>query len=290
MLAPTRVIFTAVEGTLLDPHSPSPSQFLSAAGEALEELERRRVPLVLATSGTRAELDPLRRKMEHGHPFVTESGGGLFIPDGYFTQHLKGAVRQGRFFCVAFGRPYADAVAATDELAEESGASIVGYSQMTAREISRNTGEPLRQAELARQREFSERFFFAGGTEKITDKFEREARASGWDAIRGEPFWELRSGNDDGRALRHLMRLLRDALHTRLRAVAIGSSASDLSLLSAADQAVVLPRRGQEFDATLSSRLPRAIRGEAPGPAGWNQAVLQALEETDTVRKPPTET
>jgi mannosyl-3-phosphoglycerate phosphatase len=286
MLAPTRVIFTAVEGTLLDSHSPSPSQFLSAAAEALEELERRRVPLILASSGTRAELDPLRRKMEHGHPFVTESGGGLFIPDGYFTQHLQGAVRQGRFFCVAFGRPYADAVAATEELAEESGASIVGYSQMTAREISRNTGEPLRQAELARQREFSERFFFAGGTEKIINKFEGEARTLGWDAIPGEPFWELRSGNDEGRALRHLMRLLRDALHTRLRAVAIGSSASDLSLLSAADQAVVLPQRGQEFDATLGSRLPKAIRGEASGPAGWNQAVLQAIEEADTVRKP----
>jgi mannosyl-3-phosphoglycerate phosphatase len=277
MLPSTRVIFTAVEGSVLD--SQSHSQSLSAAAEALEEIERRRVPLILVTSGTRAELDPLRRKIEHGHPFITESGGGLFIPDGYFARRLEGAVRQGRYFCVAFGRPYADAVAAAEELAEETGASIVGYSQMTAREIARNTGESVRQAELARQREFSERFFFAGGAEAVLGKFERKARERGWDAIPGEPFWELRSGNDEARALRHLMRLLRDSLHTRLRAVAIGSSARDLPLLSAADHALVLPQRGQEFDPLLGSRLPKAIQAEAPGPAGWNQAVLKALEE-----------
>jgi mannosyl-3-phosphoglycerate phosphatase len=275
MLPPTRVIFTALEGSLLD----SRSQSWLPAGEALDEIARRRVPLVLVSSGTRAELEPLRRKIENGHPFITESGGGLFIPDGYFAKRLEGAVRQGRYFCVAFGRPFADAVAAAEELAEQSGASIVGYAQMTAREIARNTGESLRQAELARQREFSERFFFAGGSEAVLAKFERQAREHGWDAIPGDPFWELRSGNNEARALRHLMRLLRDALHTRLRAVAIGSDARDLTLLSAADQAVVLPRRAGEFDPLLSSRLAKGIQGDASGPAGWNQAVLKALEE-----------
>src|SRR5580704_16216317 len=108
MLPPTRVIFTAVEGALLDPKSQS----WSAAAEALEEIARRRVPLILATSGTRAELEAFRTKIGHGYPFITESGGGLFIPDGYFNQKLHGAVRVGRYFCVAFGRPYSEVVAA----------------------------------------------------------------------------------------------------------------------------------------------------------------------------------
>jgi mannosyl-3-phosphoglycerate phosphatase family protein len=275
MLPPTRVIFTSLEGALLD----SRKQSWLAAEEALEELARRRVPLILVSSGTRAELEPVRRKLEHGHPFMTESGGGLFVPDAYFAKHLEGAVRDGRYFAVALGRPYEEAVAAAEEIAEESGASIVGYAQMTPREIARNTGESIHQAERAKKREFSERFFFAGGTEKVIGKFEREARAGGWDAVRGEPFWELRSGNDEGRALRHLMKLLRDSLHTKLRAVAIGSSARDLALLAAADHAVALPQRGREFDPVLSSRLPKALTGEEPGPVGWNQAVLKALEE-----------
>lgn len=275
MLPPTRVIFTAVEGALLDPKSHS----WSAAEEALQELDRRRVPLVLATAGTRAELEPFRAKIGHGHPFITESGGGLFLPDGYFNQKLPGATRVGRYFCVAFGRPYAEAVSAAEEFAKESGASIEGYSNMRAREIARNTGEPVRQAELAKQREFSERFFFAGDTDAIEAKFERAAQEHKWLAVRGEPFWELRSGNDEARALRHFMKLVRDSQHARLRSVALGSSARDLPLLAAADQAVVLPHRGQEFDPALTSRLPRAIPGEASGPAGWNAAVLKLLEE-----------
>lgn len=275
MLPPTRVIFTAVEGTLLDPHSGS----WSAAADALYELERRRIPLILVTSGTRAEIDPLRRKIEHQHPFITESGGGLFMPDGYFSQHLAGAVRIGRFFCVPFGRPYADVVEAAEEFAEESGAAIEGYSRMTARDISRNTGEPQRLAELAKQRDFSERFFFAGDTQEVIARFEQAAHAKSWDVVRGEPFSELRCGNDEGKALRHLMKLLRDSMHTRLRSIAIGSSARDARLLGAADHAIVLPQRGHDFDAALDSHLPRGIRGEASGAAGWNQAVLGLLEE-----------
>ena len=148
---------------------------------------------------------------------------------------------------------------------EESGASIVGYAQMSAAKSRAIPANPVREAELAREREFSERFFFAGGSDAVVGSFEREAPALGWDAIRGEPFWELRSGNDEGGALRHRMRLSRDSLHTRLRAVAIGSSARDLSLLSAADQALVLPRRGVEFDPVLRARLPKGIPGERGG-------------------------
>jgi mannosyl-3-phosphoglycerate phosphatase len=275
MLPSTRIIFTGVEGALLDPKSQS----WSAAAEALAEIDRRRVPLILCTSGTRAELEAFRTKIGHGHPFITESGGGLFLPDGYFNLKLQGATRVGRYFCVAFGRPYAEVVTAAEELAEESGASIEGYSTLSARDIARNTGEPVRQAELGKQREFSERFFFAGDTDAVEDKFEQSAREHKWDAIRGEPFWELRSGNDEGRALRHYMRLVRESQpHTRLRAVAIGSSERDLPLLAAADQAVVLPQRGQEFDPAVTARLPRAIPATASGPVGWNDAVLKLLE------------
>ena len=276
MLPSTRVIFTAVDGALLDPKSQS----WSAAAEALQEVERRRVPLILVTSGTRAELEAFRAKIGHGHPFVTESGGGLFLPDAYFNQKLQDAVRVGRYFCVAFGRPYAEAVAAAEEFAEESGANIVGYSNMSARDIARNTGEPIRQAKLAKQREFSERFFFAGDADAVEARFESAARENNWEAIRGEPFWELRSGNDEGRALRHFMRLARESQHARLRSVAIASSARDLPLLAAADQAVLLPHRGQEFDSAVTSRLAKAIPGSASGPAGWNEAVLKVLAES----------
>src|SRR5713226_6564538 len=87
MLAARHLIFTDLDGTLLDARTYS----WAGAEPALAEIERRRIPLVLVTSKTRAEVEPLRRKLGHAHPFITENGGGVFIPDGYFNLKIPGA-------------------------------------------------------------------------------------------------------------------------------------------------------------------------------------------------------
>jgi mannosyl-3-phosphoglycerate phosphatase len=270
MLAPRFALFTSADNGLL--------QSEPAISDALAEIARRRVPLVLATAGTRAQLEPLRQKLEHAHPFITESGGAIFFPDGYFSLRLEGAVRVARYFCAPFGKPYAAVTAALEEIALRAGTEVVGYSQMSARDIARNTGEPLRAAELARQREFSERFFFAGDVAEAPARFAAVARESGWELAGAPPFWELRSGNSPAAALRYLMRLYRASQHSRLRSVAIGSVDSDLPLLAAADHAILLPPRRGEFDATLAAKLPRADHADEPGASGWNLAVLKILE------------
>jgi mannosyl-3-phosphoglycerate phosphatase family protein len=272
MLAPRHIFFTALDGALLDPASKS----WTAAEPALDELARRRIPLVLLTPGTRAQIEPLRRKLEHQHPFITESGGGLFLADGYFSLHLEGAMRVARYFCVPFGKPHTEAAAALEEIAAGAGASVVGYSQMSPREIASNTGLPLREAELARQLEFSERFFFAGETDAAVRRFTDAARAEGWQTRADHPFSEFFCGNDEARAVGHLMRLYRQP-RTRLSSVGIGSAARDLPLLSAVDHAVVLPRRGGEADPDLLSHLSKPMLGEAAGPEGWSSAVLEVL-------------
>jgi mannosyl-3-phosphoglycerate phosphatase len=276
MLAPRHVIFTRVEGALLD----SGSQSWAPAADALDEIGRRRTPLILATHSTRAELEPFRRKIEHGHPFITEDGGGLFLPDGYFSLALEGAARAGLYFCVPFGQPYAAVTEALAEIAAESRASVVGYSQMSARELAQNTGAPLRDAELARQREFSERFFFVGDVEKAATRFTRIAKERRWDTIPGDPFWLLRSGNDERRAVRYAMRLYRTSMRSRLSSVGIGSSIWDLPLLLSVDHPIILPGAQDVANAELTARVPNATLGEAPGARGWNEVVLSVLEGT----------
>jgi mannosyl-3-phosphoglycerate phosphatase len=277
MLAPCQIIFTAVD-EIADHAS---GNAWDAAAEALQALARRGVPLVLSTRGTRAQLEPLRRKLQHGHPFLTESAAGLFIPDGYFNLRLEGATRFGRNFCVPFGRTHAEAAAALPEIAEEAGASVVGFSQISLREIARNSGLSTRDAELYRQREFGEIFFFAGETEKTTRRFSQLAREKGWEAVPGDPLWDFRGPlkHNGENAVRYLMRMYRKALHGRQRSIGIGSGAADLHLLSATDTAVILPRRPGEFDDVLLSRLPRAKRAEQAGPAGWGEAIMQVLEK-----------
>jgi mannosyl-3-phosphoglycerate phosphatase len=277
MLAPRQIIFTAVDG-ILDLAS---REAWEAASDALHALARRGVPLVLSTRGTRAQLDPLRRRIEHQHPFLTESCAGLFIPDGYFNLHLEGAARVGRHFCVPFARSHAEAAAALAEIAEETGADVAGFSQMSLRDIARNSGLSTRDAELYRQREFGEIFFFAGETRETTQRFQQVAREKGWEAVPGEPLWELRGrlkqhGED---AVRYLMAIYRKNVHGRLRSVGVGNDARDLPLLSATDTAVILPKHAGEWDELLLSRLPHAVRMERDGTAGWGEAVMQVFEK-----------
>ena len=276
MLPARHLIFTDLDGTLLDNQTYS----WAAAEEALEEIERRRVPLVFVTSKTRAELEVLRRKLGHGHPFVTENGGGIFIPQGYFNLPLEGARRAGRYQCVALARPYKEIVSALEELAAEAGVTVVGFHQMSAREIAQNTGLSLQEAELARQREFDEPFFFAGAGEDDIHKFGQAARRRRFEFVQGGRFWHLAAGSDKGRAVRHLVKLYRTARRSRLRSVGLGDSPNDLSLLAAVDQAVLLPQPDGTFASDVLSRLPHVLRGAAAGPAGWNQAVLQILDTT----------
>jgi predicted mannosyl-3-phosphoglycerate phosphatase (HAD superfamily) len=271
MLAPGIVIFTPSMFLGASQHSPH------TASDALIEIEKRRVPLILTTRDTRAQLELLRRKIGHGHPFITEGGGGLFIPDGYFALRLDEATRRGRYLCVPFGRSSQEAGEAVEDIAAQAGAEVVRCADMTAREISRNEGTSERDAQASRQREFSERFFFAGNADSTAPAFEKIAGEHNWQLRRREPFWELVSGNDEGRALRYLMRLYREALRSGVRSIGIGASLEDISMLKTCDQAFVLPLRRGHCDEELLSRVPNATKIDDPGVRGWNQTILGVL-------------
>jgi mannosyl-3-phosphoglycerate phosphatase len=273
LLAPRHLIFTALEGALLDPRTRS----IAEAEETLSELDRRHIPLILVTSRTRAEIEPVRRKLGHGHPFITESGGGIFFPDGYFNLKIPGAERSGRYLRVALARPYEEVCAALDDIAEESGVGVTGFHHMSAREIAENTGLKPRDAELARDREFDEPFFFTSANEQAVARFVTAAREHGCDARPGETFWHFYSGCDAARAVRSLTKFFREATRTKLRAVGVGATTEDLPWLRAMDQAVMLPGLDSDSERSDSNQLKGITTGEIAGPAGWSASILNII-------------
>jgi len=276
MLPTHLIVFTDLDGTLLDYHTFS----WTAANEALAEIARRRVPLVFCTSKTRAEIEFLRRKTGNAHPFISENGGGIYIPHGYFPQRIEGAVTVKTYHCIALARPYKEITAALEEIAAEAGVDVVGFHQMSAKEIAENSGLDAQQVQLARQRDYDEPFFLAGATPKKEEAFMRLARERKLEVARGGRFWHLQAGSDKGRAVKILMQHFRAGWRVKLRAIALGDSANDLPMLVAADVAVLLPKHDGSFDEAVTAKLPRITRGSAPGPEGWNEAVLQLLEDS----------
>jgi mannosyl-3-phosphoglycerate phosphatase len=273
LLAPRHIIYTALEGALLDARTGS----FAEAEEALSELTRRHVPLVLVTSRTREEIEPLRRQMEHSHPFITESGGGIYFPDGYFNIKIPDVRRSARYLCLALGQPYEGVCDALDEVAEASGVGVAGFHHMSRREIAENTGLKQRDADLARSREFDEPFFFTSADEKAIARFIAMAKQRGFQARLGQKFWHFSSGCDSARAVRSLTKLFRDATRIKLRAVGIAPASEDLPWLGAVDQAVSLgaPESASKYRDTPPS--DDQAPGMVPGPAGWNRFVLDII-------------
>src|ERR1700693_4252434 len=64
---------------------------------------------------------------------------------------------------------------ALEALSEETNVPVVALSSLSPRELAQNTGLPQREAELLRQRDFDELFFFAGASEPDIQRFQQEA-------------------------------------------------------------------------------------------------------------------
>jgi mannosyl-3-phosphoglycerate phosphatase len=278
LLAPRHLIFTALEGALVDPRTDS----FADAEEALSELGRRKIAYILLTTRTREEIEPIRRKLGHTHPFISENGGGIYFPDGYFSVRIPGVVRAGRYLSIAQGKPYAEVCEALDDIAEECDVGVAGFHHMSVREIAENTGQRVRDAELARAREFDEPFYFTSANEEAIARFVEAARARGYDVRRGSTFWHLSSKCDTARAVRTVAGLFREATHTKLRLVGIGACETDLPWLRAVEQAILLPNShdakapaGPSSEA--AGRARATAMGDAPGPAGWNSAILNII-------------
>src|SRR5215467_11671757 len=69
------LVFTDLDGTLLDENYS-----WRGAESALAELRRLRVPLILCTSKTRAEVQKLRTALKNNDPYSVENGGMVVIP------------------------------------------------------------------------------------------------------------------------------------------------------------------------------------------------------------------
>jgi mannosyl-3-phosphoglycerate phosphatase family protein len=270
-----KILFTALEGCLLDSRTGS----WAAAQAGIDELERRSVPWVIFSGLTRAQLDPIRRKLGHTGPFVSEHGGGLFVPQGYFPVRIEGQERSGNFQLLPLAKPYVETAAALEELAEEVGVTVVGVSQMSLRETERNTGLPQREAEQFRLRDFEEPFFFAGASEAEIARFVALAKARGFYATPGATFWNFSSVTDSGEAARRLAKLFRASAPKRRQSqiVAIGAGPEDFAMLSAADRGISLPSENAAEDSAIAAPARRFERAKYSGPEGWADAVLGVL-------------
>jgi mannosyl-3-phosphoglycerate phosphatase len=270
------LVFTDLDGSLLDHDDYS----LAAARPALAQLHHYAIPLVPATSKTLAEMIRLRDSLPGRHPFIVENGTILCIPRGYFPKP-EDAVSQADYWLLRLAPAYETVLAVLERLRREQGFRFRGFHDMSVAEIAQETGLTETAAERARQRLGSEPLRWEDSAQAL-NRFTSALSARELRLTRGGRYWHVLGQVDKAAACRRLADLYRHHGAGRCTTLALGDSPNDRTMLAAADIAVVVRRKdGGVLDIGPHARCRVTAQ---PGPAGWNAAVLQVLQELSATR------
>jgi predicted mannosyl-3-phosphoglycerate phosphatase (HAD superfamily) len=247
------VLYIAVDGLI-------PPRGRSAPGldEFTAALDHAGIPAVWVTNRSRLEFDAARRKHAHAHPFIAEGGSGVYLPEGYFNLRPGKTIRLGRFTCVPMAETLPASANALEALSEETNVPVVALSSLSPRELAQNTGLPQREAELVRQRDFDELFFFAGASEKDIQRFVQAGREKKYELRQQGVMWSLAMGASLKRCIQSLSKLYDRALRYHPTIMGIAKFEESTELFAACDRSILLTD-GKIDEA--SDALPQAAHG-----------------------------
>lgn len=262
------LLFTDLDGTLLD-HD---TYRWDEAAPALELCAKLDVPVILVSSKTAAEMNPLRLELGLSFPFIVENGGGIYFPAESPIPPPPTVLPAGDLRKWSLGPPYRDVVAALQEIRRELNMDLRGFSDMAVGEIGRFTGLVPEQARLAAMREYDEPVLHPGssGMEALV----KAASRRNLRVTEGGRFCHLHGNFDKGEALQRLVRrYVRD--YGQTTTIALGDGPNDLPMLKRVDYPVLV--RSSRKTPGPGAELGRMRTTDKPGPAGWNAAVTAVL-------------
>ena len=265
------LIFTDLDGTLLDHHSYS----FEAAQPALSLVRQKGVPLVLCSSKTRAEMEPLWRILGLSAPFISENGGGIFCPREHpLAAEPVWSPAGAGWRLLALGMPIDELRRCFSQFKDQFKAR--GFGDMSDDEVAQLTGLDLGAAGRARQRDFNEPVLLPD-PESQAEAFAEAARLAGLEVTRGGRFFHLLGGGDKGLAVGRLIEMFR-RLAPGLITMALGDAPNDQAMLAQVDHPVLVARPDGGH---AQVEAPGLVKAPGVGPQGWNQAVLERLDRME---------
>jgi len=281
---PSHLVFTDLDGTLLDHHTYSWKEALPA----LLECRKNGVPVILVSSKTRAEMDVLRRKLHLSAPFVSENGGGIFFPRktfkdapaGSFSSEMRGEEGSEGLWQWSLGTPYPYLIQALRDIRKDLGLFIKGFSDMDIAEISRLTGLDEASSRLATMREYDEPFIFEGKAPEDLVPLYQSATERGLMIVSGGRFHHLMGNNHKGKAMAKIEAWYNGQYglkgpDDRIPTIALGDSPNDFPMLLGADFPVLILSE-RDFP-EIKKKIPKLETTPYPGPKGWNAAIFNIL-------------
>ncbi len=266
------IIFSDLDGTLLDS-----SYSYEMALPALKLVSMGNIPLIICSSKTRAEIEVIRKDLGNDHPFVSENGGGIYIPKDNYELRIKNYETEelDEYYLIKLGADYADLRRALIEIRAE-GFNLNGFGDMSTREVAELTGLKESDAELARRRQFDETFVF-DGDEPSVEKLKQRINSMGFNYTQGE-YFHIMGNSDKGRAV-NILKEFYEADGVKVVTAALGDSPNDIEMLNNVDHPFVVKKEDGSYNKQILNEVKGCVKVDGIGPAGWNKAVLELINE-----------
>ena len=268
---PLYLVVTDLDGSLLDHHTYR----YDAARPVLDLLEQMRIPVVLASSKTRAEMLALRADMGNEHPFIVENGAAVLIPTGYFPRPPAEVAERDGFWVRELAPPRTHWLPILDELRGAMPGAFQDFASAGLDALIDMTGLSAPAAALARQREYTEPVQWRG-SEADRLAFVERLRGAGATVWRGGRFYSVGGDSDKGAALEWLRRQYALAAGTAaVYDLAVGDGPNDVPMLELAHHALLIPAAQRELPQL--ARKTNVIVGRGRGPQAWAWGVGEWL-------------
>jgi mannosyl-3-phosphoglycerate phosphatase len=257
-----KIIFTDLDGTLLD----SDTYSYEKAKKALQLLKRKEIPLIFCTSKTRAEIEFWREKVGNNDPFISENGGGIFIPKTYFSFKFLYDRKYKNYFLIKLGTNFNQLMDIIKVLKGKY--EILSFSDMSAEEIADDADLELKQAKLAKNRDFDLPF-------KILNKKQEkdilnEIKKHGLNYTIGGRYYHLLGDNNKGYAVKILSYLFRKK-YGDIKTIAIGDSENDFQMLDSVNDGFLVKKKNGLYASN------NYIKANGVGPEGWNNIIQKEV-------------
>jgi mannosyl-3-phosphoglycerate phosphatase len=244
----------------------------AAMRSAIATFEEHNVAVVLWGNETRSEMELIQSDLNLHHPFISENGGGLFIPHSYFLNLPDDVEAAPNYDVIHLGRPYYEVAEALHATGHKLGIDIIGFSDMSIQDVAHTCDLSLAQARLAKLREYDEPFRVLSSEPSAYSRVCQALKRLGFRCFLHESFHHASSVPDKAQSLTLLTSLYR-ADAGRVLTIGLAQEASEVCLLRAVDIPLVL-----YSDKADSTRLGRKVPTARFVDAGaWCQAVLQLV-------------
>ena len=265
------VIVTDLDGTLLDQRTYS----YEACRPAIRKVQSLEIPLILCSSKTRREMEPLWREFKLKDPFIVENGGAIYFAPDYFPFSINNLKSKGPLQVLELGQGIDMIRRALTEAGQRLHVDIRSFGQMKVEEICQLTGLSKESARDAAKREYDEPFVVRHGNYA---RLFTALRTKGFKITAGDRFFHLSYGSDKGKAVKKLLDLYRQ-VNPSVRSVGLGNSANDLPFLLQVDRPILIRNPDRTWDSTITQNIAGIEKPLGIGPAGWREAVERILAE-----------